>query len=161
MLHDLSQAAAEVGLKLYMGKTKILSNVEVRNGNLAQPRVQVGTDYLEVIPYDAIITYLGRAVSFHGFHDTEINNRISRGWAAFAKFRDVLYCRHYAIRSRLRLFESVINPVVLCAPGCWTMTATREHVLSTKRLISLNMNLEGHATDSTAMLLRSVSYFRI
>ena len=133
MLLDLSKAAAKVGLKLHMGKTNILSNVELRKGVLAQPRVQIGAESVEVLPYNSSVTYLGRLVSFCEFQDTEIKHRINRGWAAFATFRSVLCCRHYALRSRLRLFESVVTPVVLYGSGCWTMTVFRENYISTAR----------------------------
>ena len=133
ILVDLSRAAAQVGLKLHMGKTKILSNVALRKGVLAQPRIQIGMDWVEVLPYNGSVTYLGRFVSFCDFHDVEMKHRINRGWAVFANFRAVLCCRHYPLRSRLRLFESVITPVVLCGSACWTMTALLESYISTVR----------------------------
>ena len=132
MLEDLSARAGKDGLKLHMGKTKILSNVFDRRGVLAQSHVQVGAGRVEVLPFDGSVSYLGRKLCFQGFHDVEIQSRIAKGWGAFGKFKAVLCNKHYLLRSRLRLFDAVVSSTVLFGSGAWTMTAARESKLQTE-----------------------------
>ena len=132
MLEDLAVQAGRVGLKLHLGKTKILSNVQNRRGVLAQRHVQVGDGTVEVLPFTEGTAYLGHYLSFHNFHDAEIQNHIVKGWKAFGKYRDELCNKRYLIRSRLRLFDAVVTSAVLYGSGTWVMTAAREHKLETE-----------------------------
>eukprot|EP00959_Pyramimonas_sp_CCMP1952_P453250 9467921-Pyramimonas_sp.AAC.1 len=83
MLGDLSEFAAECGLKIHMGKTKLMSNVQQRRGVLRQRHVKVGEGQVEVPSIGDRTAYLGRQLTFGDYHDKEIRHRISKGWAAF------------------------------------------------------------------------------
>ena len=76
--------------------------------------------------------YLGRAVNSSNFHDAEIDNRISRGWAAFGKFKNELCCKHYPLKRRLQLFDATVTATVLYGSGTWAMTKNREQRLRTQ-----------------------------
>ena len=75
--------------------------------------------------------YLGRVVNFSRSHDAEIENRISRAWAAFGKFSKELYCKHYPLKQRLLLFNATVTATVLYGSGTWVMTKGREQTLRT------------------------------
>jgi len=131
MLEDLALEAGRVGLKLHMGKTKILSTRSDRRGCLAQQYVGILGERVEVLPASEGTLYLGRMVNFAHFHDAEISHRISRGWAAFGKFKQELCCKHYPLKSRLKLFNATVTATVLYGSGAWTMTKAREQLLQT------------------------------
>ena len=90
MLEDLSREAGKVGLKLHLGKTKVLSTRSQRRGCLAQTHVEGLGEKVEVLAETEGTVYLGRAVNFSNFHDAEIDNRIYSGWAAFGKITNEL-----------------------------------------------------------------------
>eukprot|EP00959_Pyramimonas_sp_CCMP1952_P394662 8268714-Pyramimonas_sp.AAC.1 len=54
---------------------------------LRQKQVQAGEGYVDVIPFDGDIVYLGRLVSFADFRGVELTHRFSRGWAALGEFK--------------------------------------------------------------------------
>lgn len=88
MLEDLAMEAQRVGLKLRMGKTKILLTRNERRGCLAQRYVEINGEKVEVLTAAEGTMYLGRIVNFSKFHDAEIEHRIRRGCAAFGKFKN-------------------------------------------------------------------------
>ena len=130
MLKYLDERARAAGLKLHMGKTKILSNEADRRGVLRQKDVQVGEGRVEVLACGDSTPYLGRQLTFREYHDVEINHRISRGWAAFGKFKTELCNRHYLLQSIFKLFDAVVSSTVLYGSGAWTLTAAREQKLN-------------------------------
>ncbi|KAL0882120.1 hypothetical protein ABMA27_000683 [Loxostege sticticalis] len=82
MLDGLSRASQQVGLKMNMDKTKIMSNVRV-----APTPLKVGDSALEVV--DEYV-YLGQTVQLGKSNfEKEVNRRIQLGWAAFGKLRDI------------------------------------------------------------------------
>ena len=131
MLEDLAEEAKEVGLGLHFGKTKILGSMQVRRGVSAAKHVLVQGHNVEVLPHEASVAYLGRAVSFEGHHDVELRNRLTKAWAKFATHKNELCSRHYSLHDRLKLFGAVITPSVLYGCGTWVMTAERERSLRT------------------------------
>lgn len=114
-----------------MGKTKILSTRSDRRGCLAQRHVEVLGEKVEVLPEDEGTLYLGRMLKFKNFHDAEIDHRITRGWAAFGKFKHEFSCKHYPLRHRIKLFDATVSATVLYGSGAWTMTKDREQRLRT------------------------------
>ena len=119
MLEDLTTEAAKVGLKLHMGKTKILSSRTERRGCLSQRHVEVLGEKVEILPWSEGTMYLGRMMQFDKFHDVEIDHRIRRGWAAFGKFKQELRCKHYPLKQRFKLFDATVSATVLYGSGTW------------------------------------------
>ena len=97
-----------------------------------------------VVAHGESTDYLGRTVCFANFHVAEIKRRLTKGWAVFAKYNDELCGKHYPLRARLRLFHACVTPTVLYGSGAWTMTAEREHLLST---VFRKMLRCGHASQ--------------
>ena len=112
MLEDLAQEAGKVGLNLHMGTTKILSTRGNRWVHLAQQKVDVLGEEVEVLPVTKGTVYLGRRLNFDYFHDAEIRMRINKGWAAFDNFKQELCCKQYPIQQRLiRRYGKCYGPV--------------------------------------------------
>ena len=129
MITDLKVEATKYGLVLHTGKTKVLTNTPRRRPSV----LDCGGQSVEVLGEQAAERYLGRQLAVAGYHATELANRVDVGWKAFFEFKAVLYNRGIPVKSRLRLFESVVTPCVLYASGTWTMTVAGELKLRTAR----------------------------
>lgn len=66
-------------------------------------------------------------------YQTELDNRLAAAWASFMKFKAELCNRRCPLRTRVRLFDSVVSPCVLYASSCWTLTAAMAQQLITTR----------------------------
>ena len=144
MVGDLAEEARKAGLELHFGKTKILSNMQVRRGVSAAQHADVLGQPVEVLPFDGSVAYLGREVSFADHHDVELQNRLSKAWAKFMVHKEELCSRHYLLHDRLRLFGAVISPSVLYGCGAWAMTTERERKLRTTQRKMLRKMLGAH-----------------
>ena len=129
MLCDLKSEARKYGLALHVGKTKVLTNATTKRPS----EIDCGGQVVEVLDGGAAERYLGRQLAVEDYHATELTNRVDAGWRAFFKFKDVLCNRRCPVKSRLRLFESVVTPCVMYASGAWTMTIEGEAKLRTAR----------------------------
>ena len=110
MLEDLSAIAAEYGLKLHFGKTKVLTW-----NSLAGTTSSIPVDGRDVSILDEAEAerYLGRKLCFAASQLTELKNRLAAGWAAFHKHKSELCCKFYRLCDRVKLFDAVVTPVVL------------------------------------------------
>ena len=78
--------------------------------------------------------YLGKLFCFDGTHDLELQNRISKAWAAFGAYSDELTDRRLDLKLRFQLFQSVVQPTFLYGCSSWTLTREREQLIqSTQR----------------------------
>ena len=77
--------------------------------------------------------YLGRKLAMTRFHETELLNRVSSGWASFFSYKAALCNRSVPLKDRVRLFDAVVTPCVLYASGTWAMTAAASQKLTTTR----------------------------
>lgn len=100
MIDDLKKEASKYGLRLHMGKTKVLTNCSVQ----APMTVSCGTTVVKVLNNDESEKYLGRKLATHQYHQTEFDHRLASGWAAFFKFKDALCNRNLPLKHRVKLF---------------------------------------------------------
>jgi hypothetical protein len=129
MIADLAREAGKFGLKLHMGKTRVLTNC-----GLNRPaHITCCGQQIQVLDASQSERYLGRKLSTDDYHDTELANRVASGWACFFKFKDALCNRGLPLRDRLKLFESCVAPCVLYACCTWTLTLEREDLLNKTR----------------------------
>ena len=129
MLGDLILEARRFGLEVHEDKTKFLWN-GVGRGTAAS-NLELCGKHFEVLNGEASTMYLGRKLSLRSLHETELKNRMAKGWAKFAIYRDELTNSYYSLRQRMRLFVSVVQPSVLYGCVSWTMTKEREQLLRT------------------------------
>ena len=76
MISDLGKEASRYGLKLHMGKTRVLAN------HITETPVQkvlCGTQEVKVLSLDEAEKYLGRKLAINQYHATELSNRIASG----------------------------------------------------------------------------------
>ena len=129
MIKDLGREAGKYGLKLHMGKTKVLTNCRHRRPSV----LTCGEQQLQVLGMTEAEKYLGRKLATGSYHDTEVANRMASAWASFFKLKDVLCNRRLPLKHRIKLFDATVAPSALYACGTWTMIAERAHLLQKTR----------------------------
>ena len=127
MIEDLIAAAAEAGLSIHCGKTKIMTNSSSSRGGM----MKLEHGEVEVVPPAGSSAYLGKTMNLQSVHDVEIAARIDRAWKKFFASKTDLCGRHVNLKSRLKLFNATVTPTLLYGSGSWTMTADRERLLRT------------------------------
>ena len=114
MLEDLNRVSQQVGLKMNMDKTKVMSNVHVR-----PTPVLVGSSVLEVV--DEYI-YLGQTVRLgRSNFEKEVNRRIQLGWAAFGKLREI-FSSKIPQCLKTKVFDQCVLPVMTYGTETWSLT---------------------------------------
>ena len=135
MIAKLREESKKYGLKLHMGKSKILTNVSCH-----QKDVLVGDDTIRIIT-DGAERYLGRKLSLWSYHTIEHINRLAAGWAVFTKNKQVLCSSSFSIQQRFKLFEATVTPCVLFGSAAWTLAQSMEHDLETTRRRMMRMTI--------------------
>jgi hypothetical protein len=130
MIAHLQSEAGKYGLKLNLGKTKILTNTP---GALRPTSLEIGGISVQVLQDGEGERYLGRKLCLDSYHSIEISNRIAAGWAAFHKNKVALCNKSCRLAHRLRAFEAIVSPTVMYGASSWTMWADTEQLLSTTR----------------------------
>ena len=87
MLVDLQTFSRKYGLKIHLGKTKVMTWNALVCGS---PFVLLGGDRVEILEETCSERYLGRKLCFSSSMETELNNRIAAGWATFHKHKGKL-----------------------------------------------------------------------
>ena len=76
----------------------------------------------------------GTYVQINGAQDVEFAFRISRVWKTFWSRKELLLHRAGNRRLRLVLLERIMQPTLLYAAGCWSLTLTQKRALKTLQL---------------------------
>ncbi|CAG9137498.1 unnamed protein product [Plutella xylostella] len=114
MLTDLNDASKQVGLKMNMDKTKVMSNEHVSSSP-----VTVGGVTIEVVdqyPYLGQVIRLGKS-NF----DKEVARRIQLGWAAFGKLRHI-FTENIPQCLKTKVFNQCVLPVMTYGAETWCFT---------------------------------------
>lgn len=114
MLRELHAAAKRVGLSINFNKTKLMTNlVPSKNIEINGTNIETAEKYV----------YLGHEISIGRDNQTnELQRRISLGWAAFGKLRNVLKS-DMPISLKRKTFNTCILPVITY--GAETLTLTK------------------------------------
>ena len=56
---------------------------------------------IEVLPRIGATKYLGQKLSFDGYHQTELDNRIAAAWRKFWSLKQELTSKHYRMNDRM------------------------------------------------------------
>ena len=118
------------GLKIHLGKTKLLTNIAKQN---RPEKIQVGAEWIQVLQEEEGERYLGRKLCLDNYQGMELANRIAAGWASFMKNKVALCNRDCCLKSRLKVFDSIVTPTVLYGASSWAMKTDMEHLLCTTR----------------------------
>ena len=130
MLLDLRQTATKYGLKIHMGKTKVMTWNALVNGS---SQVALGDDFVEILDECQAERYLGRSLCFAQSQEAEFKNRVAAGWGSFHKHKGELCNKFYRLAYRAKLFDSVVTPTVLYGSAAWGLTQGLEKKLTTVR----------------------------
>ena len=75
--------------------------------------MKIGDKEIQVLGDEEFEKYLGRKLCMGSYHERELQNRISAGWAAFTKYKNEFCSKFYQLKDKIKLFESVVTLVVL------------------------------------------------
>ena len=149
MLHQIEEAAEDIGLKINSDKTEYMSlnsksdNMISRNGNSIK-----NVDNFK---------YLG---SYIANTENDINTRIAKAWAALNSMI-ILWKSNLSENLKSSFFRAAVESVLVYGATTWTLTATlekdwMEHILACSVLHSIN---PGKITSLTkTSILKSQEY---
>ena len=128
MLLQFEESARRFGLKLNFDKTTVLTQRRWSNGC---QHICMGNSTVQILNEDASERCLGRTFCLRDGHRVEHQHRISSAWAAFHKYKSEICSKHYPVKARVRLFESIVTPVPLYGCAAWALTGDLEKSLQT------------------------------
>ena len=112
LLRKIRDASIKQGLRLNLRKTKVMST-----GNLAA--FELDGDDIQVVDR---FTFLGSEVAAVGGCSGEIRRRIALGRVAMNGLRPIMKDRGVLVKTKMRLVNVLVFPVVLYGSESWTMT---------------------------------------
>ena len=122
MLTDLSRESNKVGLKMNKGKTKLMFNDKA-----TKKPIKIDDEALEEVKE---YIYLGQLITLGKGHEPEIKRRITIGWKAFNKYKDVLKGKLPMCLKR-KVYNKCIVPAMTYGCETWRLTKRTENLLRT------------------------------
>ena len=121
MLEILTEELANAGLSVNGSKTKILTTDGAATDNDAPLLADIAGSMVEILRCESTHKYLGRLFSgnLRRRGQCNLNHRLACGWLKFHKLSTSLMNRKIPIHLRLKLFHSVITPII-----CYSLTTT-------------------------------------
>lgn len=113
-LKDLVESAAIVGLKINVGKTKLMKinpPLKVTRATSQQPQCLEINDV--VIEEVKEFVYLGSVISVDGGSDEDVRRRVTLANVAFGSKRNIWYSKQLSLKLKLKLFRSNVMSVLL------------------------------------------------
>jgi hypothetical protein len=96
-----------------------------REDNIS-PKVTTGFVYPNV-------RYLGTTITNRNLIQEEIKRRLNSGNACYHSVQNLLYFRFLSKNIKIRIYKTIILPVVLYACETWSLTLREEHRLRVTR----------------------------
>ena len=118
----LKSEAAKLGLQINVQKTKwmyVSRSNRIGMANASYGNMTIGQDEIERVDK---FTYLGTVMTECNDMQAEIENRIQKGLRAVASMRKMMRSKMLSKRVKLRLYNTIIKPVVTYGSESWTMT---------------------------------------
>jgi len=100
-------------LNINAKKTKLM-----RINNKGQRPIEVNGIYIDVEEF----TYLGATVSTNGGETEDISAGLNKGTQTFRRLNKTWNSSVYSKRTKIKLFNSLVQPVVLFGSQTWKMT---------------------------------------
>ena len=113
MLNDIHTASQPIGLKMHLGKTKVMFNDYATKSAITLE----GKSIDEVESY----IYLGKKVTHDGDLLPEIKRRVALGWAAFSKVDNLMRSRTTSMQTKRKIFNEYIMPVMIYGSETWPL----------------------------------------
>ena len=108
--------SGKIGLRINRAKTKVLRI----NNQDQEPITVYGEPLEEVLDF----VYLGSVVDVSGGTDADIKARKGKARAAFKKMKNVWCSAGLSTRTKIRIFNSTVKPVLLYGCETWRMNET-------------------------------------
>ena len=121
--------AGRVGLKLNAQKCKVMRMNARREDKVMIERKKV-EDVEEFV-------YLGATVTKEGGGTEDIKKRLSKAQGAFYNLKKIWNTRSYGRNTKLKLFKTLVRPVLLYGCEAWKLTAAEEKKLDRFQLTCL------------------------
>ena len=126
MLQDIHDISKPVGLKMHLGKTKIMCNKHVNKDDV----IVDGKKIEEVDSY----VYLGQMVTKDHDQIQEMKRRIGQGWSAFCKLDNIMRDKNVPMRLKRKVFNECILPLMTYGCETWSLSNTQlEKLVTTQR----------------------------
>lgn len=124
-LVKLETAGEEMGLKINQSKTKYMLSTRKRQNTKEK------TILLNQVEYEWCqnFKYLGSLITDDNNMRDEINMRISAGNRSYFALQKVFRSRGLSRNLKLRIYRTVVRPVVTYGSETWTMTSVEEELL--------------------------------
>ena len=119
---ELEKYSGQMGLKINVKKTEVMTlNVNNPGSVLLDGKT---------LPHVDTFTYLGSTVTTNGGAECDIKRRLSKARSALYNLQAVWRSGQYTIRTKLKLYNSCVLPVLLYGSECWRMTEQDQNKLS-------------------------------
>ena len=112
----VAENSARLGLNINRGKSKVFKI----NASNETPITVQGEALEEVDSF----TYLGSILDKHGGTDADVRTRIGKARAAFKQLSNVWGSSEISIATKIRLFNTLIKPILLYGAETWRTTVT-------------------------------------
>jgi hypothetical protein len=122
MLNQLNVASSNLGLKINMKKTKVMFN-----SYALEQVIRVDGQVVQAVEE---YVYLGQQITMSSDRTREIQRRISAGWLAFAKYRNIMKS-NIPICLKRKVYNQCIQPAITYGCQVWAMTKRMQAKLQT------------------------------
>ena len=111
------------GLKVNIGKTEVM--VSSRRGTKANIKDSQGTSLGQMNKFK----YLGVTISEEGGSEEAVRARVSAAWGKWRDLSGVISDKKMPRKLKIKLYMTVIRPVLLYGAECWTIRKKHEQIL--------------------------------
>ena len=119
----VSGNSAKLGLNIHRGKSKVL-----KVNALSENPIKLADEALEEV--ESFI-YLGNIVNGQGGTDADVRTRIGKARAAFLQLKNVWASRDLSLNTKIRLFNSNVNAILLYGAKTWRTTVANNKKIQT------------------------------
>ena len=111
------------GLKVNIGKTEVM--VSSRRGTKANIKDSQGTSLRQVNKFK----YFGVTISEEEGSEEAVRARVSAAWGRWRDLSGVINDKKMPRKLKIKLYMTVIRPVLLYGAECWTVRKKEEQIL--------------------------------
>ena len=111
------------GLKVNIGKTEVM--VSSRKEKKLKIKDSQGTSLREVNK----LKYVGVTISEEGGSEEAVRARLSAAWGKWRDISGVMSEKNMPRKLKIKLYMTVIRPILLCGAECWTVRKKEEQIL--------------------------------
>jgi hypothetical protein len=122
---DLMDAGKDVGLEVSQEKAKYMLVSWCQMAGQRQ-NIKIGNRYFESV---AKFKYLGKILTDQNYIHEEIKSRLNSGNACYHSIQILLSSRLLSRNAKVKVYETIIPPVVLYGCETWSLTLREEHRL--------------------------------